>query len=73
MTDPRADGDITVVSMPSGFLIGPTDCPDDAPAVTRYVRLVSRIDEAKRVAQRLAVRTGSKAWIKRDDGFATFL
>ena len=72
MTDPRADGDITVVVTRSGFLIGPTRCPDNAAPVAQYLRLVSDFTEAKRVAQALAARYGSRAWISREQGFTTF-
>ena len=73
MIDPRADGDITVVLTHSGFLIGPTRCPVNAAPVAQYLRLVPDITEAKRVAQALAHRNGSRAWISREQGFAAFL
>ena len=73
MIDPRADGDITVVGTHSGFLIGPTRRPGGAPAVTQYMRLVSDLGEAKRVAQALAQRYGGRAWISREDRFTVFV
>ena len=73
MIDPRADGDITVVATRSGFLIGPTRCADDAPAITQYLRLAPDISEAKRVAQSLACRYGGRAWISGEQGFRAFL
>jgi hypothetical protein len=73
MSDPRADGDITVVSISTGFLIGRTRRRQDAPAVTQYVRLASEIGEAKRLAEAMAMRSGNRTWISRERGFSTFL
>lgn len=58
-------GDITVTPIPSGFLIGRV-LPASGPGPWwQFVKIVTALDDARRIALELAAAYNSKAWLHR--------